>query len=246
MGAALPELVARHDGVVVVDKPAGLASTGRTLQDPDCVQWQLMARLRRSKVWAVHQLDKLTSGLNVFVLKKALVAEWAERLRFPQATKTYLAIAAGPWPEDEALRASLGVVAKASTAASASSHCAVHVDLPIGRVTRGGKTFASITRAGKPAYSVVRRLASSGRATAVEVELRTGRTHQVRLHLASIGLPIIGDPLHGVALEGVAADGMALHAWRLDIRDAPPPLCRLEAPIPPRLRRTAEHLGLSF
>lgn len=222
-------LLARHAGVVVVDKPAGLASTGRTLEDPDCVQGQLMGQLKRRKVWAVHQLDKLTSGVNVFVLRKALVAEWSERMRYPNATKIYLAVAKGTWPDP-----SVGEL---------------HVRQAIGKVQRGVKTFPGLVdeaNGGKAAHSVVRRLATSRNGVAVAVELRTGRTHQVRLHLASLGLPIVGDPLHGVEAPEVAEAGMALHAWRLTVTDAQAPLSKLEAPIPQRLVRIAEHLGLSF
>ena len=68
------------DGVIVVNKPVGWPSTGRDLDDPKCVQHLLMARARRM-VWAVHQLDADTSGVNVFVRRKSLVEPWAQKLR---------------------------------------------------------------------------------------------------------------------------------------------------------------------
>jgi len=71
---AIPLTVLHEDAaVIVVDKPAGIPSTGLTLDDPRCVQYWLMRRFDEM-VWAVHQLDSDTSGVNIFVREKPLVA----------------------------------------------------------------------------------------------------------------------------------------------------------------------------
>jgi len=83
-----------EDGVVVVDKPFDLPSTGRQLDDPDSLQYALIER-HGAMVWAVHQLDADTTGVNVFVTQRPLVKRWQSRLRFPAAEKTYLAVVHG-------------------------------------------------------------------------------------------------------------------------------------------------------
>ncbi|MBA2664295.1 MAG: RNA pseudouridine synthase [Bradymonadaceae bacterium] len=83
-----------HDGVIAWDKPAGLAATGRTLEDPDCAQYLAMQHYRRM-IWAVHQLDAETSGVLVFVRKKSLVPIWQQRLGASKTAKRYLAIVHG-------------------------------------------------------------------------------------------------------------------------------------------------------
>ncbi len=86
-----------HDGTIVWNKPAGLASTGRDLEDTDCAQYLAMKHYRRM-IWAVHQIDAETSGVLVFVRRKALVAEWQTRLAARTTVKRYLAIVHGRLP----------------------------------------------------------------------------------------------------------------------------------------------------
>ena len=86
-------------GAIFVDKPAGLPSTGRTLDDPNCLQSLLIAHYRRRRIWAVHQLDAETTGVNLFVRRKALVATWSQQLK--AARKRYLTFVSGVLAEDE-------------------------------------------------------------------------------------------------------------------------------------------------
>lgn len=218
--SALPDpVLVEHDGVVVCDKPPGLPSTGRSLADPWCLQALLMVRRRRSKVWAAHQLDQQTSGVNLFVLRKALVAEAAGWLR--AGTKRYLAVVHG---RVEAPRT---------------------VDAPLGRVARGGRQMAAVTPRGKPSRSTISPISCGADASLVEVTLHTGRTHQARLHLAHIGHPVLGEQLHR-SPPCVRHERHALHAWQLSLPHAPPPLRTLRAPLPSDLLALCAALELAL
>ena len=91
----LARRILRDDGeVIAVDKPFDLPSTGQQLDDPDSLQFALIER-HGSMVWAIHQLDADTTGVNVFVTQRRLVKQWQSKLRFPTAHKSYLAIVHG-------------------------------------------------------------------------------------------------------------------------------------------------------
>ncbi len=206
-----------HNGVVVCSKPPGLPSSGRTLDDPWSLQALLMVRRRRRKVWAVHQLDKQTSGLNLFALQKPRVAEAAAWLQ--GGTKTYLAVVSGRLLDP------------------------VEVTEPIGRIDKGGHRVAALTPKGRPARSSVVPFAVGQDASLVGVRLHTGRTHQARLHLAHLGHPLLGERLHA-AVACRRHPRHALHAWRLSLPAAPEPLRCLEAPLPADLLGCCAALGL--
>lgn len=201
VGISSAELERRvlHDasGLLVVDKPPGLPTSGRNLDDPDCLQHALIKR-HGDMVWAVHQLDADTSGLNVFVSDKRLVAIWKDRMAFPNGRKTYQAIVHG--------RASFE---------------AKRIDSPIGVVSTDPVRELGVTDGGKRAVTEVRCLARGADASLLEVQIETGRTHQIRIHLASIGHPVIGDDWYG-GRESSAHPRQALHAWRLEFRDGEP------------------------
>lgn len=176
-----PTILDARDGLLVCDKPAGLASTGRDLEDPDCLQAHLMAHAGRD-VWAVHQLDRDTSGVNLFVTRRALVDEWSRALK--RGTKTYLAVARGEWRQGD-----------------------VVITAPIERVDGQPKVVAE----GRPTRTNVTPVATTSDASLLSVRIETGRTHQVRLHLAHHGHPVWGDARYGVA----ATERQLLHAYRV-------------------------------
>lgn len=207
-----------HDGVLVCDKPPGLPTTGRDLTDPACLQGLVMARRRRRKVWAVHQLDQDTSGLVLLALRKPLVAVvggWLQR-----GTKTYLAVVHGRVQGPH------------------------RIEAPIGWRRDGVRRFPAIGADGKAARSHVTPVACAAHHSLVEVAIETGRTHQVRLHLAHLGHPLVGEGLHRDPPCG-QHPRHALHAWRLVLPDAPAPLQRLEAPIPADLVALLSALSLA-
>jgi RluA family pseudouridine synthase len=207
---AIP-VVYEADGVVVVDKPAGLETSGRTLDDPRSVQYRLAAQLRR-RVWAVHQLDRDTSGVLVFVRRRSLVAPWQEALR--RGRKTYLAICHGCVTFREK-----------------------RVDAPL-RYDDARRRWI-VAEGGKPACSIVRRLAVAEDASLLEIELLTGRTHQARVHLAHLGHPLFGERRYREPPSS-AHPRQALHAARIEL----PKGERFSAPLPADLRQLAERLGL--
>lgn len=205
------------DGLVAVDKPAGLASTGRNLRDPDCVQWQLSAHFNRP-IWAVHQLDKYTSGVNLFVRKKSLVAVWQDRLA--RGTKRYLALCHG-FPTFEQ----------------------VEVDAPIGGRQTPDGWRRMVMEGGQPARSTVWVRQRGREHCLLEVEIATGRTHQVRIHLTHLGHPLVGEQWYRQP-PCTLARGHLLHAAECTFRGGVEPK-RLVAGVPQHFRVVAEQLGIA-
>ncbi|MCB9594906.1 MAG: RNA pseudouridine synthase [Sandaracinaceae bacterium] len=194
-------------GVLVLDKPPGLETTGRTRDDPGGLEHHVTARLGRP-VWPVHQLDRDTSGVVIFVRRKAAVAEWQERLR--RATKRYVAIVHGRM-------------------VSETVDAALAYDPELRRwVTRAD---------GKAARTVFEVLDGRDRASLVEARPATGRTHQIRVHLASVGHPLFGE---GRYREPACVEHPrhALHVRRIEVDDL-----AFEAPLPEDLRELATRLG---
>jgi hypothetical protein len=182
--------------VVVIDKAAGLVvhpgsgNRAGTLLNALLHHAPALRELPRAGI--VHRLDKDTSGLMVVAKNEAAQLSLVRQLQARTVKRTYLAVARG-------VRAAAG-----------------KVDAPIGRhpVQR---TRMAVVASGKPAvthYRVKRRFA---RHTLLECDLETGRTHQIRVHLASIGHPLEGDPVY--AGRGASLlPRQALHAWKPRLR----------------------------
>jgi tRNA pseudouridine32 synthase/23S rRNA pseudouridine746 synthase len=178
--------------LLVLDKPAGLLCVpGRGEDKQDCLS------ARAARQWPdaliVHRLDMWTSGLVVMArgigMQRALSAAFADR----QMHKRYEAIVDGMLPvQDDWLLIDAPLMA----------------DWP-------RRPLQKIDPAGKPSRTHWRALASSRDATHVLLEPLTGRTHQLRVHLASIGHPILGDALYGDAGVQARASRLLLHASEL-------------------------------
>jgi 23S rRNA pseudouridine1911/1915/1917 synthase len=205
------DIVHEDAAVIVIDKPAGL------VVHPGSGNWQgtmLNALLHHApqlrelaRAGIVHRLDKDTSGLLAVAKTEAAQLDLVRQLQARTVKRTYLALVRGK-------------VARAGT-----------VDAPIGRHAVHRTRMAVVT-GGKPAvthYRVRKRFKTH---TLLECDLETGRTHQIRVHLASIGHPIEGDPVYSGRGERLLAR-QALHAWKLAFRhpssgkavayEAPPP-----------------------
>lgn len=207
-------------GLLVANKPAGLPSTGRTMDDPDCLQSLLMTRLERRKLWAVHQLDAGTTGLNLFSIRKPLVSRFAEALA--DGSKIYAAICHGRLEGP-----------------------ARDIDLPLGRVVRAdGRSFAAVTEDGKESLTTVTPILATDEASLVIARIHTGRTHQVRLHLAAIGHALFGERLHRDP-PCERFERHALHAWRITMAARHGQDEAFEAPFPDDFRALAKNLGLT-
>ena len=204
-------IVAEDDALLVVDKPAGLVvhpgagNWDGTLLNALLHHAPQLAHVPRAGI--VHRLDKDTSGL--LVVAKTLAAHTAlvRALQARTVTREYLALAAGD-------------LARGGT-----------VDAPIGRhPTR--RTTMAVVATGKGARTHFAVLERFGQATLLRCRLETGRTHQIRVHLASLGHPLVGDPAYG-RKGPIPFPRQALHAARLALvhpvtgRD-----CAWESPLP--------------
>jgi 23S rRNA pseudouridine1911/1915/1917 synthase len=230
----------RH--LIVVDKPAGLVvhhgagHRGGTLVDGLLSRFPDLATLASDgngdpqRPGIVHRLDKGTSGLLVVARSPEAFASLSRQLREHTAGRHYRALVAG------LVEADAGVV-----------------DAPIGRSPRQ-PTRMAVTRSGRPArtaYTVVARYRDPQEATLIEATLDTGRTHQVRVHLAAIGHPVFGDDRYrgtvahpGAARSSLPAGRLVLHAFRLSL-DHPEDGTRRtwESPLPPDLQAVLEQQG---
>jgi tRNA pseudouridine32 synthase/23S rRNA pseudouridine746 synthase len=178
------ELVYQDDYLVVVDKPAGLlAVPGRGADKSDCLATRLQQLF--PDVVSVHRLDMSTSGLMMFARGAEKHRRLSRMFRERQVQKRYVAVVSGLLED-----------------------AAGEVDLPLSADWPNRPHQKVDTAAGKPSLTRYRVLEYTANTTYVELEPVTGRTHQLRVHMASIGHPIIGDALYG----GRKAERLMLHA----------------------------------
>ena len=224
--AATPEaiglaVVHEDEDIVVIDKPAGL------VVHPGSGNWSgtmLNALLHHSPTAAqlprggiVHRLDKDTSGLLVVARNEPAQLALVRQLQDHSVKRTYLAVARGRVARDG------------------------KVEAPIGRhpVQR---TRMAVVGGGKPAVTHYRVRERFAQHTLLECELETGRTHQIRVHLASIGHALEGDPVY--AGRGPRRfNRQALHAWQLAfVHPASGARVRFESPLPADMAALLESL----
>jgi tRNA pseudouridine32 synthase/23S rRNA pseudouridine746 synthase len=181
------EILFQDEQLLIVNKPSGLLSVpGRGEDKQDCLSVRIQQQFPNALV--VHRLDMATSGLMVFARGEAMQRELSRLFREREVTKRYMALVAGVL-ENEVGEIDLPLI----------------VDWP--NRPRSKVDF----ELGKPSLTRYRLLGIEGGDSRVELEPITGRTHQLRLHLASIGHPIIGDTLY----DGRSAERLMLHATHL-------------------------------
>lgn len=194
--------------MVVLDKPAGLTVHPGAGHATGTLVHLLLARYPEmagvggpGRPGIVHRLDKGTSGVMVVARTAAAYQALSRAFAARMVRKTYLAIVHGaPAPPS-------GVV-----------------EAPIGR-HRERRQEMTVRADGRPARTAFRTLAAGGGITLLEIDLATGRTHQIRVHMKSLGHPLVGDPVYGEArhraLPRAAQAPLrdfprpALHSWRL-------------------------------
>lgn len=197
--AMLLDVVHQDDHILVINKPAGLVVhpapgnwsgtllNGLLAFDPSC------ADVPRAGI--VHRLDKDTSGLMVVARTRLAMDALVKAIAAREVSRQYLAIAHKKW----------------------TGKSEVRVDLPIGRDSRNRLRMAVVDlqiASGKMARTDVIHLASSSDFCLVRCILHTGRTHQIRVHMASLGHPLVADVVYGGQLVP-AMNRQALHACRL-------------------------------
>jgi 23S rRNA pseudouridine1911/1915/1917 synthase len=220
-GDDLP-LVHVDDDVIVVDKPAGLVVHPGAGQSTGTLAQALLGRFPDlagtgdpERPGIVHRLDKGTSGLLVVARSPAAYTSLVAQLAARSVDRRYLALAVGTVETD-----------------------AGTIDAPVGRRSTD-RTRMAVVAGGRPArthYRVLARYTEPAAATLVECKLETGRTHQVRVHLAAIGHPVVGDSRYGGGRQTIPVDRPFLHAAELAFyHPTSGARCRFESPLPPDL-----------
>ena len=232
-GAAAPArefpVLFEDDNLLAIDKPAGVAVHGGS-----GVSFGVIEQLRRARPSArmlelVHRLDRETSGVLLVAKKRSALKHLQDQFRERETGKTYLALVQGQWPSNRKV-----------------------IDLPLEKFilakgeSEGERRVRVVSKEdpnGMRAITLVKVAKLVGSCTLLEVTIKTGRTHQIRVHLASLGHPIVGDDKYGDfeynrAMQKQGLKRMFLHAWRLQFRH---PVngdgVRLVSDLPPELQQ---------
>jgi 23S rRNA pseudouridine1911/1915/1917 synthase len=225
------DVVHEDDDLLIVNKPAGLVVHPSPGHDAGTLVNALLGRgadlapagiagVQRPGI--VHRLDRDTSGLLMVARTDAAQASLQAQLKARRIKKTYLALVHG------------SVVAGVG-----------RIEAPVGR-DPGRRTRMAVVPSGRASttgYRVRERFAGW---TLLELDLVTGRTHQIRVHLEAIGHPVAGDPIYGTGTSRRGPDGLErlfLHAWRLELTSpSTDRLIRAEAPLPETLETVLARL----
>ncbi len=223
--------------LIAIDKPAGVAVHGGSGVSFGVIEQLRQARPDAKLLELVHRLDRETSGILLVAKKRSALLKLQDQFRERETGKTYLALVVGAWPPnrkviDQPLHKYL----------QADGERRVKV---VSRDDPDGMRSITLVKV-KAVMPAKARVHDPG-FTLLEVTIKTGRTHQIRVHLASAGHPIAGDDKYGdfelnKSLQKQGLRRMFLHAWRLQF-DHPATGERIEllAPLPPDLKKFADH-----
>ncbi len=215
------DVIYEDDDLLIVNKPSGLVVhpaaghwdgtlVNALLGRADAEEYGGIAGVRRPGI--VHRLDRDTSGLLMVARHDAAQASLMAQLKARRVKKTYLALVQG-----------------SVTAANG------RIEAPIAR-DPARRTRMAVIATGRPSVTGYRIRERFAGWTLLELDLITGRTHQIRVHLEAIGHPVAGDPLYGTGTSRRGPDGLErlfLHAWRLELASPTDAhLIRAEAPLP--------------
>jgi len=219
-GTRLEAAVIYEDEVLlVIDKPAGTAVHGGSGVSRGVIEQLRAERPDARYLELVHRLDRDTSGVLMLAKRRSALTELHRQLREGQVRKYYATLVKGKWRDDKR-----------------------SVKLPLNKyVLASGERRVSVGPDGMTAHTVFRLLRNWRSFSLLEAELKTGRTHQIRVHLAHLEHPVAGDDKYGdfalnkqLARQGLKR--MFLHALKaVIVHPATGTVLELEAPLPPEL-----------
>jgi 23S rRNA pseudouridine1911/1915/1917 synthase len=197
---AIPlKIIYEDDDLFAVDKPAGLTvhpapgHPGHTLVNAILAHFPHLADIGDSlRPGVVHRLDKDTSGVMLVAKNSAAQANLSKQFKSHSVTKAYLALVKGKLEPESGI-----------------------IEADIGRDPRNRKKMAVVAQ-GREARTEYRVVKYIGNFTLLEIMPETGRTHQIRVHLAAIGFPVVGDKVYGV--KSLHLSRQFLHACRLGFK----------------------------
>ncbi len=211
------EIIYEDKDIIVVNKPKGMVVHPANGNPDGTLVNAIMAICKDSlsgiggeiRPGIVHRIDKDTSGLLIVAKNDEAHVNLSNQLKNHEIKKTYIALVRGQVKENEAT-----------------------INMPIGRSTTDRKKMA-VTKNGKNAITHIKVLKRNSKYTLLQVNIETGRTHQIRVHLAQIGYPIIGDSVYSNGKNEFGIEGQCLHAQILEFKH---PITgkkmKLEAPLP--------------
>ena len=230
--------------LIAIDKPAGVAVHGGSGVSFGVIEQLRQARPAAKFLELVHRLDRETSGILLVAKKRSALTKLQDQFRERETGKTYLALVAGAWPAnrkviDQPLHKYL----------QADGERRVKV---VAKDDPDGMRSITLVKVAEqvflpPPPGEGRGGGAPPQASLLEVTIKTGRTHQIRVHLASAGHPILGDDKYGdfdlnktLARQGLKR--MFLHAWRLQFdHPATGERIALQAPLPTELQKFTDH-----
>jgi 23S rRNA pseudouridine955/2504/2580 synthase len=228
-------LLLEDDSLMAIDKPAGVAVHGGSGVSFGVIEQLRQARPQAKLLELVHRLDRDTSGILLVAKKRSALKHLQEQFRERETGKTYLALVKGEWP------AKLKII-----------DLPLHKFLLPGQAGEDGERRVKVTTADDPdglrSITLVKVAERLGPATLLEVTIKTGRTHQIRVHLASQGHPIAGDDKYGdfewnKQLQKQGFKRMFLHAWRLQFNHpVSAERVALVAELPPELQQHIDQI----
>ena len=211
--------------LIVVNKPAGVAVHGGSGVSFGVIEALRAVHPQLKELELVHRLDRETSGCLLVAKRRAVLRDLHAQLRERQMQKRYLALVAGRWP--------FGVKT---------------IDLPLKtNLKQGGERVVRVHSEGREAVTTFKPIEQFGKlATLLDIDLGTGRTHQIRVHAAHAGYPVAGDEKYGdrekdAKLKAHGLSRMFLHAASLTFRRGEDPFT-VTAPLPPELQAVVDEL----
>ena len=194
------EIIYEDNDIIVVNKPKGMVVHPANGNPDGTLVNAIMAICKDSlsgiggeiRPGIVHRIDKDTSGLLIVAKNDNAHVKMSEQIKNHEVKKTYIALVRGVFKENEAT-----------------------IDMPIGRSMSDRKKMA-VTKNGKNAITHIKVLTRFDKYTLLQVNIETGRTHQIRVHLSQIGYPIVGDYTYSNGKNEFNVIGQCLHAQKLE------------------------------